>query len=272
MAVHTEWYVQGVSKSREWNTDSNQFTRWSLLGQIVEQRPLTQAELDLFGESAEPTVEERLAAVEDALDPAPAPSVHTHAYAATGHTHPAPDLSGYATTGHTHATPTAAQVGAAPVTHQHAAGDITGLPASDTTYVVSADQAVTVVAQTNLTGLSHTVAQAGTYLVRGWLAITSAAATTGARPNVTTTGTAPATLAYRSEVATAATTSTLAHTSAGTATAGLTTPTLVLVDALVRWTSAPAGGTAVVLQMASEIAGSAVTVRAGSVMTVRKVA
>ena len=136
--------------------------------------------------------------------------------------------------------------------------------------VTSADQAVTAATQTAVTGLTDTPTAAGTYRVQALLAVTSAAATTGARPNVTATG-SPSTFAYRNEVAPTATTTAVSHGVAGTATAGLTTQTLVTIDALVRYATAPTGA-AITVTMASEVAGSAVTIKAGSLLTVRKIA
>lgn len=72
------------------------------------------------------------------------------------------------------------------------------------------------------------------------------------------------------EVASGATASHLTHSATGVATAGLTSTTLARVNALVSYSAVPTG--ALVLTVASEVNGSAVTVRAGSVLTVRKVA
>jgi hypothetical protein len=194
------------------------------------------------------------------LTDARTPTSHTHPYAAETHTHShdhddryfteAEGDARYATAGHTHAP---------------SGGGIT-----DQVAVATQDTANTTVTAANVTGLAITPPSAGTYMLRVWAVVTSAATTTGVRPSLLTPGAVAAQSAYRSEVATAAATSQIANNVAGTSTAGLTTPTLMTMEALLVYSATPTGP--VQVQVASEVALSEVRVKAGAVMTLRKVA
>lgn len=132
------------------------------------------------------------------------------------------------------------------------------------------DQAVTATGQTALGGLVYAVTAAGVYYFRASLYVTTAATTTGARPGVAFTGTAPARTAYRTDTPATATTDAISHGVAGAATAAPATPLVVVVEGFVTYTSV-ATAPSIQLTMASEVNGSAVTVLAGSLMTVKKV-
>lgn len=139
--------------------------------------------------------------------------------------------------------------------------------------VLAADLVNSTVTAADVTGLGFTPA-IGTWLVEGFLAVTSAAATTGAQVGLAVPATA-ALLAYKVETPLTATTDVIVTSAvSGTlnaATSGLTVANLILLTALVRYTSAPAAGL-VVPRLASEVAASAVTVKAGSVLRFKKVA
>lgn len=142
-------------------------------------------------------------------------------------------------------------------------------PGAGTDYPKAADQAVSTVAAADM--LTAPIADAGTYLFRAVLLVTAAAVTTGPRPGVAYAGTAPTRQGYRTETPTAATTTALSYNTAGAAAAGLNAPHVVIVEGVATWATVPAAGTQLKVQMASEVAGSGVTVHAGSVLNVRKV-
>ncbi len=140
---------------------------------------------------------------------------------------------------------------------------------NDTLYVTTGDQPVSSTAQTDITGLSAAVTAAGTYRYSGWLLIQSGSTANGVRPGVSITGTALATHAWRTETPTSAAASASSFNSPGAAAASLAGPALVKVQGVARWTVAPSS--AVSLTVASET-GGAITVLAGSHLTVRKIA
>lgn len=133
------------------------------------------------------------------------------------------------------------------------------------------DQAVSVAAQTALTGLAYAVNAAGTYHFRAVLYMTSALATTGARPGLAFTGTAPTRSAYRTESPSGVAAEAISHGQANATTASIAAPFVVIVEGFVTY-GTPAAGTAIQPTMASEVAGSAVTVLAGSFVAIKKVA
>lgn len=132
------------------------------------------------------------------------------------------------------------------------------------------DQAVTVTAQTALAGLSYPVTAAGVYYFRASLYVFTAATTTGARPGVLFTGTAPSRNAYRTDTPASATTDSISHGTPGAATASTSTSMVIVVEGFASYGAGASG--AITLSMASEVAGSAVNVLTGSVMSVKKVA
>lgn len=136
---------------------------------------------------------------------------------------------------------------------------------------LAADQSVSTVAAADVTALGFTPAASTTYLLRGWFIVTAAAATTGVRLGVSwPTG---VNVTYTLTIPNTATANNLHHSSVSgqlsANTAGTTTPVLAVLDAIVT-TTTPAAGTIRPI-LASEVAGSAVVIKAGSLVQYRTV-
>lgn len=138
--------------------------------------------------------------------------------------------------------------------------------------VQAADQAISVVASTTVTDLVMSVTASGHYHFTCCLIVTSAATTTGIQPSVLVSGTAATRIAYTTLTPATQTTSTTSNNAKGGATAALAAPVLVKIEGMAYWSATPAGGTSISIQVASEVAGSAVTVHAGSHLEMEKVA
>jgi hypothetical protein len=134
--------------------------------------------------------------------------------------------------------------------------------------VKSADQTILVTTQVNLADLAAPINAPGVYVITARLLVSSSAATVGARPALSFPAGA-AVSGYRSEVPASANTSAVAHSTAGVATAGNVPPSVVILDAVARYVNTPNGN--IQPTMAAETTGG-VTVHAGSVLNVRKVA
>lgn len=142
---------------------------------------------------------------------------------------------------------------------------------------LAADQAVSVTAFTDLTGISVPMAANTGYMIEGAIAWTVAATTTGYRFGVAGPGLATANIVFDvNATATTWTTSTQVHNNtaltpsvaAATASPFAVTPNLVRFQGYVM-NGATAGNLR--LQGASELAGTAITVKRGTYMTVRAV-
>lgn len=139
-----------------------------------------------------------------------------------------------------------------------------GLKTLGTTAFKTADQT----AITNTTAvavLTMAIPAAGTYRFDAKILCTTGATTTGIRPSVTgPTGT----LAYRTEVPSAASTSVLSFNAAGAAAASIAGTNLVLVEGVLV---ASAGGTLSVL-IGSSAASTSIVAKTGSLLEVIQLA
>lgn len=139
-----------------------------------------------------------------------------------------------------------------------------GLKTLGTTVFLAADAAA-IVNTTAVAVLTMAIPAAGTYRFDAKLLCTTGATTTGIRPSVTgPTGT----LAYRTEVPSAASTSVLSFNAAGAAAASIAGSNLVLVEGLLVATAA---GTLSML-IASSAASTSIVPKAGSLLEVIRLA
>lgn len=137
--------------------------------------------------------------------------------------------------------------------------------------ILSSDVANSTTSFADVTGLSFSVVSGETYTFEALVVFTSAANTTGSKWSVNGPA-SPTMLTFKSEAATTATTSRIDYgDSYDTGGPSTQTPVLSFVQAKIEGIIKPSANGTVVIRFGSEVSSSAITAKAGSILTWRKV-